>query len=368
MPNCASVSSVGICRQTVNNSQSLNLLYIVRRYGPVGGMERYVWELTREIADMGHRVLVLCESIHADAPPAGVVCIELGEVQKKPRWLAHLRFSHRVSRWLSAHPDAARIIHSHERTAVHHVTTFHGPPFASVRDKPLWKRCSPRIYANLWLEHREVCAKQVQIVIPNSPMIGSALKHYYPCIGSRLSRPVAPGVGDIPIRPARSLPEQGGTIGFIGKEWQRKGLERAVGIVKAVRKVRPDVEFIVAGPDTPTIEHLFADWHGGYRLLGETDSTPLYAGFDLLLHPARQEPYGMVIAEARAAGVPVLVSDNCGITDELDEASVLPLAAGDDVWVSACLDLLGNNRKPDIRSWRTVAVEQVRIYRQIKTD
>lgn len=329
-------------------------------------MERYVWELTRELADMGHSVAVLCETIHADTPPPGVTLTELGEVRPKPRWLAHLRFSHRVSRWLAAHPDASRIIHSHERTAAHHVTTFHGPPFASVRDKPLWKRCSVRIYANLWLEHREVCGKQVQIVIPNSPMIGDALKHHYPCIGSRLSKPVAPGVGDIPVRPARNLPEQGGVIGFIGKEWQRKGLERAVAIVKAVRTVRPDLEFIVAGPDAPTIEHLFADWHRGYRLLGETDSTPLYAGFDLLLHPARQEPYGMVIAEARAAGVPVLVSDNCGIADELEPASVLPLAAGDDLWVSACLQLLGNEVGPQVRSWRTVAEEQVRMYRQIK--
>jgi len=34
----------------------LNIVLIVRRYGPVGGMERYVWEMSREIAELGHRV------------------------------------------------------------------------------------------------------------------------------------------------------------------------------------------------------------------------------------------------------------------------------------------------------------------------
>ncbi|PIW44883.1 MAG: lipopolysaccharide core biosynthesis protein [Zetaproteobacteria bacterium CG12_big_fil_rev_8_21_14_0_65_54_13] len=350
-------------RQVVN--KPLNLLYIVRRFGPVGGMERYVWELAREMAEMGHKVSVLCEAIHADLPPSGVTCIELGSLRPKPRWLAHLRFSHRVSQWVAAHPESTRIIHSHERTAVHHATTFHGPPFASVRDKPLWKRCSPRIYANLWLEHREVCGRQVEAVIPNSSMIGSALNHYYPCIGSRMTAPIAPGVGKIPVRAAHTPDMDGGIIGFVGKEWQRKGLDLAVAIVKKLREKRPNLQFVVAGPKPADIEHLFTGWNDGYQLLGETDSTPLYAGFDLLLHPARQEPYGMVIAEARAAAVPVLVSDACGIAPELEAEAVLPMSAGIDSWTAACMTLLKSQREPEIRSWRAVAEEQVRCYRQL---
>jgi len=353
----------------VNSTDTtLNLLYIVRRFGPVGGMERYVWELTRELAGMGHRVSVLCEAIHADAAPPGVACIELGTVRPRPRWLAHLRFSRKITQWVATHPDTSRIIHSHERTAVHHTTTFHGPPFASVLDKPFWKRCSPRIYANLWLEKREVCNKQVQAVIANSPMIADALHHYYPCIGARMAAPIAPGVGDIPVRPTHPPIEDGGTIGFIGKEWQRKGLDVAIETVKSLRQQRPNILFVVVGPQAADIRHLFADWNGGYSLLGETDSTQLYTGFDLLLHPARQEPYGMVIAEARAAAVPVLVSDACGIAPELEPEAVLSLHSGTEAWVSACLSLLGSERKPEIRSWRTVAEEQVRCYMHLTPD
>ena len=73
----------------------------------------------------------------------------------------------------------------------------------------------------------------------------------------------------------------------------------------------------------------------------------------------------MVIAEARAAAVPVLVSDACGIAPELEAEAVLPMSAGIDSWTAACMTLLKSQREPEIRSWRAVAEEQVRCYRQL---
>ncbi len=348
----------------MNGRQPLHLIQIVRRFGPVGGMERYVWELSRELAALGCRVTVLCEQLLADAPPPDIDLVELGVVAPKPRWLAHLRFSARVSAWLSAHPEHGRIIHSHERTAAHHFTTFHGPPFASMLDKPWWQRISPRVYANLWLERRELCAPHVRAVIPNSPLIAEALRRHYPAIAERIEQPIAPGVGDVAPRPARITPTSGGVIGFIGKEWKRKGLDIAVRAVASARRQRPDLQFIVAGPEPAAVRHLFADWSDGYTLLGETDSAPLYAQFDLLLHPARQEPYGMVIAEARAAGVALLVSDACGIADELEAGAVLPLNSGTGEWANAIERCIGQQQQPIHRSWRCVAEEQIACYRR----
>ena len=343
----------------------IKLVHIVRRYGPVGGMERYVWELTRELASLGHKVTVLCETLESDSTDSGVEVIQLGAVRPKPRWLAHLRFSNRVSHWVAANPDSNRIIHSHERTAVHQVTTFHGPPFASVRNKPLWKRISPRIYANLWLENRELCGPQVKAVIPNSPMIAASLLEYYPSLSSTLVEPVLPGVGNIPVRPDRNVSENGGVIGFVGKEWKRKGLDIAVAIVAELRKRRPALEFVIAGPKPDEVRFLFNGWNGGYTLLGETDATPLYTGFDLLLHPARQEPYGMVVAEARAAAVPVLVSGMCGISTELDAVEIMSLASDSIEWSYACEQMLGQQPEKVVHSWRDVAAEQIKCYSTI---
>ena len=46
----------------------MQIIHIVRRYGPVGGMERYVWETTRELTKLGHQVQVLCERCVVEKP------------------------------------------------------------------------------------------------------------------------------------------------------------------------------------------------------------------------------------------------------------------------------------------------------------
>lgn len=348
------------------------LLHILRRFGPIGGMERYAWELTGQLAAMGHQVDVLCERIHADSPPNGVRCIQLGEAAPKPRWLAHLRFSRRVSLWIANNQDQRHIIHSHERTAVHHVTTFHGPPFATVRDRPWNRRTSLRAQVNLWLERREVCGAQVRAIVPNANTIGAMLNHFYPCIGDRLTKPVTPGVSPGPARPDRAVPTNGGVIGFVGKEWKRKGLEIAISTIGALRRTRPNLELWVAGPAPNEVEKLFAGWQGGYRLLGAVDSRDIYPEFDLLIHPARAEPYGMVIAEAMAARVPVLVSDPCGAASEVSQAhgTVLKIDAPESAWIDAAQALLAkNNSLPGFqRPWEQVAQEYAAIYDRIAND
>ena len=50
--------------------EKMRLIHVVRRYGPVGGMERYVWEVTLQLRDLGHEVLVLCEECLAEKPRA----------------------------------------------------------------------------------------------------------------------------------------------------------------------------------------------------------------------------------------------------------------------------------------------------------
>jgi UDP-glucose:(heptosyl)LPS alpha-1,3-glucosyltransferase len=343
-------------------------LHVVRRYGPVGGMERYVWELTAALARAGHPVTVLCERLHAPAP-AGIEVHELGEIAPRPRWLSLLRFSRRVARWLREHPRPGVLIHSHERLGVHHVTTFHGPPFATVFERPWWRRLSLRVAMQLWLERRELLGAGVRAVVPNSHLIGRQLLHYYPAVRERLTEPVPPGVADVPVRPLRTVPADGGVIGFVGREWKRKGLEKAAAAVAELRRRRPRAELWVVGPDPAEVAPLFAGWSGGYRLLGWSSDPSVYAQMDLLLHPARAEPYGMVIAEAMAAAVPVVISDRCGIVPDVspEAGSVLPLDAPVDQWAATCERQLSREVPPlpFERGWQRVAEEQLTIYRRL---
>ncbi|MGZ8256403.1 MAG: glycosyltransferase family 4 protein [Gallionella sp.] len=341
----------------------IHLLHIVRRYGPVGGMERYVWELTLQLRDMGYAVTVLCQRCHAELP-AGIKVIELGEVAIRPRWIASLRFSYRVSNWLKKNPQTNVLIHSNERVNVQHVTTIHGPPFATVRDKPWWKRVSLRVAAQLFLERREL--RNAQVIIPNSQIIQQQIAHYYPEYAAKLTAPILPGVTAGALREARFVPRDGGVIGFVGQEWKRKGLAFAVKIVAQLRQTRPNLKFIVIGPPTDEIKPLFADWQGGYELMGWS-SASRYSEFDVLLHPASAEPYGMVIAEAMAARVPVVISDLCGAKAQVsdDAGAALSLTAPMCDWVDAVEQQLQRTTPVPqfVHGWNKVAQQHDVIYR-----
>ena len=343
----------------------MKVLYVVRRYGPVGGMERYVWELTRELRGLGHEVEVLCEVCLA-GKPENIAVYELGKITQRPRWLSLLRFGGRVARWLKAHPHPGWLIHSHERINVHHVTTFHGPPFANVLEKSFWRLLSIRVLMQLYLERRELA--QPSCIVPNSQTISKQLAHYYPQFAGKLSAPIVPGVQPGTVRAWHAIPAGGGIIGFVGKEWRRKGLPLAVEIVARLRRTRPALELWIVGPQPEEIGHLFAGWQGGYRLLGWRELS-CFAEFDVLLHPARAEPYGMVISEAMSARVPVVVSDVCGAAAQItpDAGAIVPLDAPADRWADEIEKQLCRSDAPPqfARGWDDVAREYETIYRNI---
>lgn len=343
--------------------KQMNIVQVVKRYGPVGGMERYVWELARELQQRGHQVTVLCERCHAE-PPAGISVVELGETAKRPRWLSQVRFSFRVARWVGENPCANRIIHSHERLDVHDVTTFHGPPFATIFEKGWWRFISLRVWVRLYLERRELAT--AKIIVPNSSFISRQLAHYYPDMAAKLSAPIVPGVLPVRQREPRVVPVDGGIVCFVGWEWQRKGLPQAMAIAMLLRATRPNLELWVVGPDPAELEPLFADWNGGYRLLGWRNDNAYFSEVDVLLHPAKAEPYGMVISEAMAARVPVVISDVCGAAEHVlqDAGAILALEAPIQEWVDAVLVQLARTQLPPtfVRGWDVVAHEYEQIY------
>lgn len=342
---------------------ALRILHVVRRYGPVGGMERYVWELSHELRGMGQHITIICEQC-LETPTAGIQVIALGTVRPKPRWLALLRFGARVQTWLKHHKAGFDLIHSHERTAVHHVTTFHAPPFANVLKKPFWKRWSVRVKMQLYLEKREL--QTARCIIPNSTFIARELAHYYPSQAEKMTSPIAPGVQAVSARPFSAVTKEGGIVGFVGKEWKRKGLPLAVEIVAELKKKRPLLQFIVVGPDKKDIASVLQALGDSAHSAG-WQAQPDYSHFDVLLHPASHEPYGMVIAEAMAAGVAVVISDQCGAAAHVQTGagSVLPLSAPLPLWVQALEQALTRNTPvPEFsRPWQQVAVEHMTLYR-----
>ena len=348
---------------------SLQVIQVVRRFGPVGGMESYVWNLSRELVKLGCSVSVICEENHdtGSCPELTILFVKKGWA--KPRWIGLLQFSFRVSRLIKSQKLKAQIIHSHERTAVHNVTTFHGPPFALIRDLPFWKWLSIRVAAHLFMESRELLRSQVSRIIPNSRVISEQLLRCYPTASSKLTKPIPPGVAWIPLRPPQRMDSSGAVIGFVGKEWGRKGLLFAIEIVRQLKKLRPKLELLVIGPAEQEIRDLCPDLSGALVALGWQDAGAHYQAMDLLLHPAKREPFGMVVIEAMAAQVPVVISDRCGACDYVSEAhgEVLPLESGLDDWVQACERQLNRIKPPSgfERGWDKVAKEYLEVYKSL---
>ena len=346
----------------------IEVVQVVRKFGKKGGMERYVWELSHALADQEVLVHILCEEV-TDACNHHLIQINtLKRVFEKPRWLAMLRFSRKVTNWFEENRLNDCIIHSHERTSMHQVTTFHGPPFAHIRNKLFWKRISLRVKVWLYLEKRELCSNQVRLVLPNSKLIGKDLEHFYPCIKDRLHAPAYPGLKD-PNIITKELEARPNIILFIGKEWKRKGLDFAVEIVEKLRLTDKSIEFLVLGPDPDLVRHLFKDWTDGYRLLGWDDPRKYLSNARLLIHPAISEPYGMSISEATNFGVPVVISDNCGIASQITKKSgrVLTLDDSIDSWVEACSKEITRNNLADRvgKSWTELALDHIKIYDSI---
>jgi UDP-glucose:(heptosyl)LPS alpha-1,3-glucosyltransferase len=103
---------------------------------------------------------------------------------------------------------------------------------------------------------------------------------------------------------------------FVAADFNIKGLDRVIEALSALRFVaRSQFElWIVGNGKQANYEPRLQQLTGlNYRFWGgQTELAPFYFASDLLVHPARKEAAGMVLAEAAAARLPMLISDICG--------------------------------------------------------
>jgi len=357
---------------TQQTPTSHHIIQVVRNWGPVGGMESYVWHLSHALALLNHRITVVCEQSHEATTASNIDVIEMGILPPKPRWILYWRFANKVEAVVQSIQGKGQcIVHSHERTISHDLTTFHSMPFAGVKDKSIWRRLSIRVWAYLRMEARELGAPPNPAVriVPVSAVIADAVIRYYPSVVGQISAPISPGVMAMPKRPQRIVPEDGGTIGFIGKEWGRKGFAKFLEIAKQLRSQRPNLRVLVLGPEEAEVVNLCRDYPGEIKFLGWQPSAQFFQELDLLIHPASSEAYGMVIAEAMACQVPVLVSDACGaaVDVSIKYGTVLSLHHSVGEWAQAGDTLLCNAQPITgyIRQWAQVAAEYQTQYHAI---
>lgn len=201
----------------------------------------------------------------------------------------------------------------------------------------------------VWQEGRAVKSPSVQKIIVPSYMTKQELCSLYP-ERSGIIATIHNGVDTHKFYPANAMQREEARaaygqallesepkriIGFAGNAFQRKGLSHCIA---SLASLPDDVVLLVAGDDNkePYVQQAreFGVEHR-VRFLGHiTDMPRFFHALDLFCLPSRNDPFGFVIAEAIAAGVPVVTTENAGgaeivhqgysgvICPQIDDASV----------------------------------------------
>jgi phosphatidylinositol alpha-mannosyltransferase len=282
-----------------------------------GGVQSHIRDLAEALIELGHVVSVITPA-DEDTPRPGYV-VSAGRPVPVPYngSVARLSFgplsANRVRRWVK--DGAFDVLHVHEPTApslsMLACWVASGPIVATVHTSmprsralhaalPMIRSALEKINGRIAVSEaaRTMLVENLggdAVLIPN----GVATRRY---------------AG--PVEPLPGWPGEGGAIGFLGRmDEPRKGLPvllRAFGILGAER---PGLRLLIAGPGDAeeALARVPAPLRERVVLLGlvsDEDKVRMLHSLDVFCAPnTGGESFGIVLAEAMAAGAPIVASD-----------------------------------------------------------
>lgn len=317
----------------------MRIAILTRRFMRAGGgAEGYAIALAQAFAKT-HEVHVFCQE--TDEPVPGLHYHRLWFWREKPRWLNQWVFA-----WTSWRATRAGfdVVHSHENTWHGQLQTIHVRPirYNLLHGRTGWRRVlrwikiltSPRLLSYVVLEGARFQPEARRHVVAASEALRLECEAAYPA--TRVTA-IAPGVDSPAVtlpqaqaRQALGLPTDATLLLFVANDYARKGLD---ALLQAMAQLSDGVHLAVVGSRRPqaTYERQVQalGLQGRVHFLGPLPSvSPAYQAADALVHPTLEDSYGMVVLEAMAHGLPVVVSASpwCGMAAELrDEDDALLL-------------------------------------------
>lgn len=165
---------------------------------------------------------------------------------------------------------------------------------------------------------------------------------------------------NLPLEPLsiKGVVEKKPLVMFAGRLVGQKYPEAAVEImVGALRKVEGARGVIAGGGDRLQAIRELVQFKGMGERIEVLGSVPqrnmgtIYDAASVLILPSMSEPFGLVALEAARAGVAVMVSDRCGVSELLKSAKVTELYATES-WVDGVVELLEDKEVRDAQVGR----------------
>ena len=312
----------------------MRIAVLNRIFAPTGGgAERYSIALVEQLAQR-HEIHVFAQKIAHQWP--GVHYHRVPQFLERPRWVNQLWFA-LASWWLTRR--GFDVVHAHENTWHGQIQTVHVVPirYSLLKDRTGWAKAlrwlkiatSPRLLVYLALEsarYRVQGGRRLIALAASS--LEPAMTHSYPR-AAPACRVVTPGVAAVPgladprtraqARAQLGLPAQGRCVLFVGNDFRKKGLPT---LLQALPQLPDDVCLAVVGNAAQqtlmqdALAALPTSVRARVHFLGALGSVDVaYQAADCLAHPTLEDTFAMVVLEAQAHGLPVVVSSarTCGI-------------------------------------------------------
>ncbi len=301
---------------------------VVPKYGLVGGGERFVFELTERLANIpGYEIHVFSNKWRSASDH---ITFHKIPIITFPKWLTSISFAYLANRKI-AKMDFD-LIHSHDRIFKANVVTLHSIPHRTwVRDIRKKKRSSLFDHGTFWTEKKMYTCSGCQIFLPVSNLVKIKVLEAFQ-IDERKIRVIHPGV-DMErfqsvnpndrkeIRQAFGISESDFLILFVGMNFEVKGLDSLLSGIALLKSAYDNnqVKVLVVGKGNTKKYKALAQKLGiGEQLIFSgvrNDIEKIYPAGDILVMLSKFDTFGMVVTEAMAASLPVIISDNVGAKD-----------------------------------------------------